>query len=148
MAEARWLANGDVALRWDDDDPGQFRQATDGVKGLVEKLTLCTVTAASTAAQDEPELSVVCLSDLPAEIDNALDTYVSVDDQGGRSERGRDARLRGAGVGGGAATGGLPCACAMHDERACQARWLRDGVGGSSRQGGRVGSGPRAREAW
>jgi hypothetical protein len=43
MAEARWLANGDVALRWDDDDPGQFRQATDGVKGLVEKLTLCTV---------------------------------------------------------------------------------------------------------
>jgi len=65
-------------LRWDDDDPGQFRQATDGVKGLVEKLTLCTVTAASTAAQDEPELSVVCLSDLPAEIDNALDTYLSM----------------------------------------------------------------------
>ena len=44
----------------------------------MEKLTLCTVTAASTAAQDEPELSVVCLSDLPAEIDNALDTYLSM----------------------------------------------------------------------
>ena len=55
----------------------------------MEKLTLCTVTAASTAAQDEPELSVVCLSDLPAEIDNALDTYLSMIKAAGLKERPR-----------------------------------------------------------
>ena len=52
----------------------------------MEKLTLCTVAAASTAAQDEPELSVVCLSDLPAEIDNALDTYLSMIKSAGLKE--------------------------------------------------------------
>ena len=84
VAEARWLAGEDVDLRWDA-DPGDFvpapawdapeAEAECEVEGLVAKLVTSAVTS---TAQGEPELSVVRLSDLSGEIDEALETYVKI----------------------------------------------------------------------